>query len=916
MPLEVGSSIAHYSVTALIGEGGMGQVYQATDTKLNRQVALKIIPEASAADPDRLARFEREAKVLASLNHPGIAGIYGLEEQDGTKALVLELVEGPTLADRIAQGPIPVDEALPIAKQISEALEAAHEQGIIHRDLKPANIKLRPDGTVKVLDFGLAKALDPRADGDPRRSPTLTMNATQGGVIMGTAAYMAPEQARGRPVDKRADNWAFGVVLFEMLAGARVFEGDDVSETLARVIEREPAWTRLPASMSPVLGAFLRLCLEKDAARRLRDLGDIGPALDGSFEAMLAVLPESRRPSSPPWWRPALLGLCGVVAGAALAGVGLSSVTSQPPRTVTHLTVGATVPFDPLPEMPSLAISPDGTHVVYRSVDDETQHLYLRPLDQPDGRSLVQSTELLATPFFSPDSAWVGFFEGGTWKKVPVQGGQPLTLFTKDPESDPDAPSAGGSWGADDVILFPDFRGAGPLDPSWGGRLWRGPGTGGTPEVVAAAEARRAYMWPDILPGERAALLTRYTVTLTAMAERNVETDKDVVVLDLTTGEETVIVPGGSTARYAVSGHVVYGENGTLWAVPFDLDTLRVSGRPVPVVEGVLTHGRTGALEFALSKEGALVYATGTPPTEGFGRLVWLDPEDGGIERATEPIFRPRYLRLSPDGQRVALTAGLGSRGDLWVYGFDGRRPIPLTDEGHNIFPVWSPDGVHLVFRSTGADGETDLFWLPSDGSGVEPEVLPVGPGVETPISWSSVADEVIFVDERATVGDLLAVPFDGSREPRVVVGTPDDDESFGRLSPDGRWLAYTSDRMGRRDVYVRPYSGSGAPVPVSSSGGVGPVWAPEGDALYFLEGARLMVAPIEGQPELRAGSPRMVVEDGVVTDPTTTGYDVAPDGRILMVQAADAPGTGDQPEIAIKLNWYEELRRLAPAGR
>ena len=498
MPLDVGSRLAHYDVTALIGEGGMGQVYQATDTKLNRQVALKILPEAFATDPDRLARFQREAQVLASLNHPNIAQIHGIEESEDTRALVLELVEGPTLADRIAQGPIPLDEALPIAKQIAEALEAAHEAGVIHRDLKPANIKVKDDGTVKVLDFGLAKALDPSPIGDPSQSPTLTAAATQMGVIMGTAAYMAPEQAKGKVADKRADVWAFGVVLYEMLTGRRTFEGADVSEVMAKVITSDPNWDALPPELPPALATYLRRCLQKDPRERLRDIGDVRLAMAGAFDLPAPPPVELAEPRvvvpAPSIWRQALPWVAGISLAVA-TGVAVWTLKPTPPQPVTRYAVSAapSAPVQLSNNGNDLAISPDGSRVIYQAADNM---LHVRALDQLEGVPL-RGTENAFHPFVSADGAWVGFMAGigGPMQKVSILGGPPVTICELP------ANLRGASWGPDDVIIFGTNSGSSLLQVS---------GAGGEPQAITTPEQGR-HLFPEILPDSAGVLFTAST---------------------------------------------------------------------------------------------------------------------------------------------------------------------------------------------------------------------------------------------------------------------------------------------------------------------------------------------------------------------------------------------------------------------
>ena len=555
MPLKPGTTLGPYTVTAKIGEGGMGEVYRARDTKLDRDVALKVLPEAFTADPDRLARFEREAKVLASLNHPNIAAIYGLEEADDTRALVLELVEGPTLADRIAKGPLPLDEAVPIAKQIAEALEAAHEAGVIHRDLKPANIKVRDDGTVKVLDFGLAKALDPNTEGDPSQSPTLTAAATQMGVIMGTAAYMSPEQARGKPVDKRADIWAFGCVLYEMLTSKRAFGGDDVSLTLAKVLEREPRWESLSDTTPPNVRKVLERCLEKEPRQRVQAIGDVRLAMEGAFETAVSAPSEPGAvPQVQVWQRPAAVSLLALVV-AIVTGVAVWSLMRPAPGAVVNslLTPPPSMPLNIAIFDVNVALTPDGTRVVYRGLVNGQPHLFVRPLAVLDATPLTGLSSNPLNPFISPDGDWIGFFDGfGALQRVSIRGGPAITIV----EDVPGYPR-GASWGPDDMIIF----------ATGSSGLLRVPMGGGELEVLTTPDAERGevnHAWPEILPGGRAVLFTIDA----AGGPQNAQ----IAVLSLESGDYEVLVPGGSNPRYVPTGHIVYGVGGTLRAVGFDLE--------------------------------------------------------------------------------------------------------------------------------------------------------------------------------------------------------------------------------------------------------------------------------------------------------------------------------------------------------
>ena len=610
MGLAPGTRIGHYDVTALLGEGGMGQVWQATDTQLNRQVALKILPDAFAADPDRLARFTREAQILASLNHPNIAAIYGIEEAEGTRALVLELVEGPTLADRIAKGPIPLDEALPIAKQIAEALEAAHEQGVIHRDLKPANVKVKADGTVKVLDFGLAKAFQPDA-GDPNMSmsPTisLTAAATQMGMVIGTAAYMSPEQAKGKVVDKRADVWAFGAVLYEMLTGTRPFVGDDVSKTLAHVIAIDPDWSALPKNVPPVLGTFLRGCLEKDPRERVRDIGDVRLAMEGAFEtAGSAPSDPVAVPQLQVWQRPVPLALAGL-ALLVIGGLVVWSLTRPaPPRMARFpipLAADQTFTFT---GRTLVAVSPDGSQVVYAA----NNSLWLRPVDQLQAVQ-VPGTEEGRGAFFSADGQSIGFWAPTQLKKVSVSGGAPVTL------ADVPANPTGASWGADDMILYGQPDG-----------IWQVPGASGTPELLIPVDEGERIHGPQMLPGGEWVL---FTVATTGTSRDEAQ----IVVQSVTTRERTVLI-AGRDGRYLPTGHLVYSLNSVLFAVPFDVGSRQVTGGPVPLVEGVREAASTGAAQFSVSTTGSLVYIPGSGGGTTVVTLTWVS-RDGIEERIPAP---------------------------------------------------------------------------------------------------------------------------------------------------------------------------------------------------------------------------------------------------------------------------------------
>ena len=841
MPLTIGSRLGHYDVTALIGEGGMGQVYQATDTKLKRQVALKILPEAFAADPDRLARFQREAEVLASLNHPNIAQIHGLEEADGIRALVLELVEGPTLADRIKQGPIPLDEALPIAKQIAEALEAAHEQGVIHRDLKPANVKVKDDGTVKVLDFGLAKALDPNPTGDPSQSPTLTAAATQMGVIMGTAAYMSPEQAAGQTADKRSDIWSFGVVLFEMLTGQRLFTGETVSHVLASVLKTDPNWALLRADTPAPIKRLLRRCLERRPKRRLSHVGE---ALADLEEATAAPLEElSAAPSDTPETRPsgwrqawpravAASLVVGVLVAAAVWS--LTRPDAPVPRSLVRfpITLPASDTLSVVFLGPSVAVSHDGDTVVYAATRDGVRQLYRRALDQLDAVP-ISGTEGAQLPFVSPDGEWVGFELDGTLRKVALAGGPPATLYDGSDVVPTDA-----SWGTNDLIVF---------GSSGNNQLMQVAAAGGVAEpVTTLGEGEQDHRQPELLPGG--------TALLFSVAGGG---DTRIAVKSLTTGERRHLLVG-STPRYAMSGHIVFARENALWAVPFDVDRLALTGDPVPVVEGV-TIGGSGFAQFSVARNGSLVYVTGGVDPDAV-YLVWVD-RDGNEELvAAEP--RPyRGLALSHDGQQVVTQVTNPDGADLVIYDLARDTPTRLTfAPGPDIFPLWTPDGAHVVFASR-RDGALNLYRKAADGTG-EVERLTTSANSQAALASSPDATTLFTVEIRPETGrDVGLLSLDGEIEWLLE---SDADESYPAVSPDGRWMAYTSNESGQSEVYVRPLPNvSAGRWQVSRDGGTSPLWGPDSRELFFQTGEQpgvgvtMMMAVNDTEPTFAPGIPR-----------------------------------------------------------
>jgi eukaryotic-like serine/threonine-protein kinase len=918
-----GHRIGLYQVQAFLGAGGMGEVYRARDLKLGRDVAIKILPRIFTSDPERLARFEREARILATLNHPHIGAIYGFEDANGIRALVLELVEGQTLADRIDKGPVPQEEALNIARQIADALESAHEKGIIHRDLKPANIKITPDGTAKVLDFGLAKLGSGK---DAEDSPTVTVNGTHEGVILGTAAYMSPEQARGKKVDKRADVWAFGCVLFEMLTGTRAFAGDEVSDTLAAVLREEPDWTALPSCTPPAIRRLLRRCLDKDRRERLQAIGD------ARLEIKEAVITAGDDASGAgPAQRVLLARHLSIVVGAVVVtavavGVGMwilkpSAPAPQPSVTRSVITVQ---PFDQRPPASpgesrppvrpfrtAVALSPDGRTLVFRAIRDAGGQLFVRPLDRLEATP-IPGTEGGNSPFFSPDGAWIGFWANGELRRVPLRGG-PASTIGRVPGAA--VPIFGASWGDGDVIVFATRAG-----------LWRVRADGGRPEAVSKpSEAEYAQYLPRLLPGGQAVL---YTLAKTAFRWDNAQ----IVVRSLVTGEEKVLIDDGADARYVPTGHLVFMRRGVLMAARFDLARLELTSGPVALINGVMQAANmenadtdSGAAQFAVADRGTLVYVTGGMAPDQDRELVWVD-RNGMVDRLS--ALRREFLapRLAPDGQRVAVTtqpSGATASHRVWVYDLPRRTLTPLTTVDESaLWNVWSPDRTRIAFSSDVA-GKLNLFWKSADGTGTS-QRLATSEYIQGPSSWSSDGKTLAFVQEAhpETGVDIWVLDVGSAdRRPRPVVQTAAA-ERFPAFSADGRWLAYTSDDSGRQEVYVQPYPGRGPRVLVSTDGGSSPAWRSDGTELFYYvvlpqNRVRMMVVLVKATAAgFSSGTPRKLFEGRYVMADPVRGYDVTPDGQhFLMVQPLDPPPE-PTTELVLVENWLEELKTRLPATR
>jgi len=895
MAIARGTRFGSYEVAALVGVGGMGEVYRATDLGLKRDVALKVLPEELLTDANRLARLQREAELLASLNHANVAQIHGLERSEGRTALVMELVDGITLAERIAQGPLPSSEALNVAMQIAAALEAAHTHGIVHRDLKPANIKLNSEGTVKVLDFGLAKALDLRATSGPPLQALTTPAMTEAGVVLGTAAYMSPEQARGKAVDKRADIWAFGCVLYEMLSGRAAFLGEDPTSTLARVLERDPDMRPLPAGLSPGVRRTLELCLQKDVKERLHDIGDVRLALKG------ALVERVGAPTRPPWRR-ALPIAAAVVTGALLAGVYMASLVqpaAPPALPVTRfvITPPATAPLASLGGY-DVAISPDGKRLVYVAQTPENGGgaLYVRELNSLEVRR-IPGTEVAnlfnerraagnMNPFFSADGNWIGFFIPGRGViRAGLDGTPPIKLLdTRD--------FLGAALAPNDTLII-----------SSGNRLERVSAGGGTPELLASEEEPIFFRAPASLPGGRAVLFVRVEDGVAKVA-----------VLDLETGEHTILIEGAQKPAYAATGHIVFARGTTLMAVPFDAAELALTGEPEVLVAGVRRPGPGSAPDYALSASGTLAYVPADVPTDvATAALVWVDRTGAAVGRAvSELVDAPRDPRLSPDGQRLVLTTGGGGARELWSYDLRGRPAIPLSVTNDSHGAVWSPDGGQVAFLS-GALRETEaIYTLPTDGSVLAPQRLATEGALGIPTVWAT-EGEVLF---DTFLGDIKVAPAAAAGEVRDVVAT-EYDEFDAALSPNGRWLAYASDRTGQNQVWIQGYP-EGVPVRVSRNGGYEPHWSADGRELFFLQGNSMMAVAVEIEPEFSFAAPVLLFSGSNFTapGPGAGSYDVARDGRFLMIQPDSANATGGSSSIVVVQNWFEELKQRVPVQR
>jgi serine/threonine-protein kinase len=913
MTLAPGTRLGPYEITGAIGAGGMGEVFRARDTKLNRDVAIKVLPAAFADDPERLARFTREAQTLASLNHPNIATIHGIEEVPAatgrSRALVMELVEGEDLSAHIARGPIPIAEALPIARQIAEALEAAHELGIVHRDLKPANIKVRTDGTVKVLDFGLAKAMDPAgasgSNPNVSHSPTLTHQGTSAGIIMGTAAYMSPEQAKGRSVDKRTDIWAFGVVLYEMLAGTRCFQGEDVSDTLAAVLRQEISLKALPADAPPRLTRLIARCLDRDRKTRLRDIGEARieiARIEAGGPDSAASAPTTAAAGSAARLR-LLSASCAVLTIALISGLFAwapwrPTPVPAPRKLLTSIGADASLRGDGAPAV----LSPDGATLAFAARQAGQTRLFTRKLDQLQAVALA-GTEGASIPFFSPDGRWIAFFAGTKLKKVPVMGG--ATVHLCDAQN-----PRGGAWTDDDTIIFASANGPNT-------RLTRVSAAGGTPSVFGTPdEGAVSQRWPQALPGGKGVLYTENSTGTGGWDGAN------LVIAPLAGGMPKVVVRGGYYGRYLPSGHLVYMQQGTLFAAPFDSSRLETTGQAVPALEGIDASSLSGGAKLAFSSEGTLVHVPGGAAAAN--PIDWMT-RDGKTSQLRATKAEWASPRFSADGQKLALDIFDGKQRDIWVYEWARDTLTQLTfGPGQDGFPVWTPDGRRIAFSSDRAQpGVRNLYWVNADGTG-EVTRLTDSPEDQVAFSWHRDGKFLAFnTDRGATSWDLMILPMEGDAvrgltpgKAAVLLSTPAR-ETHPMFSPDGRWIAYASNEAGGRDdIYVRPFPGPGGKWRISTTGGgLLPQWSATAHELLFVSQGKVMFAPyaVVGD-SFRAEKPQIWSPTGFVGLGSNYPYDLHPDGKRLAIIAAPDEGAGvAQDKVVFFFGFGDYLKKIAP---
>jgi serine/threonine protein kinase/Tol biopolymer transport system component len=880
-----GTRLGSYEVVAQIGAGGMGEVYRAHDTKLARDVAIKVLPANFVNDPERLSRFQREARMLAALNHPNIATIYGLEQSGGATCLVMELVPGETLAERVKAGPLPIEEALKIASQIAEALEAAHEKQIIHRDLKPANVKVTPEGKVKVLDFGLAKAFegDP-ANEDMSNSPTLSRAATMQGVILGTAAYMSPEQAKGKAVTKATDIWAFGCVLYELLSGDKAFEGEDATEILAAVVRAEPDWTRLPENTPQSIRLLLRRCLRKDRRQRFQDATDVRIEVEDALSGASTVAPAPKgtsRPLLPLVWISACVAL--LIALAAVSFIHFRETSPQ--LRISRFQI-------PLPEKTTGALfqlSPDGRVLAFTASESGRRHLWIRPIDSMTAQA-VPGTEDATYVFWSPDSAYLAFFVPGKLKKVALAGGPAQTICDA-------ADGRGGTWNSDGVIVY---------SPGPGRALERVSAAGGAPSTLTKVALHdEGQRYPKFLPDNKHFL---YLVNF------GKPEDNGINIGSLDGSPPVRILSDDSSAEYASldasggNGLLLFRREGTLMGVPFDLRRLRINGDVFPIAEGVGVAGNTQSAAFSVSNTGMLAYGSGLINLGG-RELAWMDRTGKRLGGVGQPGQITNPL-LSPDEKEIlfSLFNVAGDASDLWL--LDVARGVPSRvtfRAGISGDGIWSPDGSTIVFQSD----NTAIYRKPANGAGKEELLL--APGINNrPLDWSRDGKYVVYMSSNGgTTGtSLWLLPLEGDHKPVSYLQTPFN-EAAAQFSPDGKWIAYASNESGQPQVYVQAIPAGGAKWQISPAGGDQPRWRRDGKELFYISAdQKLMAVPVKSGPGFEAGAPQPLFELDPIFPPLLGRFAYQPtaDGKRFLVLST-AGGTA-APPINLVVNWQAGLKK------
>jgi tRNA A-37 threonylcarbamoyl transferase component Bud32 len=903
--------VGRYKILDKIGEGGMGEVYRAIDTSLDRPVAIKVLPKAFAEDKERLARFEREAKLLAVLNHPNIAMIHGTEDSEGKRFLVLELADGETLRSRLERGPLAVEDALEICKQISEGLEAAHEKGIIHRDLKPGNIMISPEGKVKILDFGLAKAfLGETTNVDIEKSPTITAQMTEPGVILGTAAYMSPEQARGRSADRRADIWAFGCVLYECLSGKRPFQGETVSDTLAHILKGDPAWEALPQGTPDIIRSLLQRCLQKDPRNRIHDIADARIEIAEAIAGDLISDPGLIRKHGRAWIMGVLVG--GPIFAAVAAALITWHIRPAPISAVVHSTLKVEpglwldglrpVSTRDRPSRIALAIAGDGSFIIYSAIPENPgpqtkPQLYLRRMDQINAAP-VAGTEGGINPFLSPDDRWIGFWADGKLKKVAISGGVPATLCDV-------ALPFGADWGPDNTIIFSPEQHLG---------LFMISDAGGKAEVLTVPDKETdqySHRLPHFLPGGRAILFT-------AMGH-GFDLHPRLALLDLESRKWSVLCEDAADGRYLPTGHLVFLRQGILMAVAFDLERLKVNGQPAPVIASVMqalnqhfSSVDTAVGQYSVSRAGWLAYVPGGMAPNSESSLVRVD-QKGNVQPVANFKSSFSHPRFSRDGQRIAYTSG-GSEPFLWIYDLNRAIRSRLTNDGAAIWVAWEPDGRSLVFGWM-KSGPINLYRQLADGS-LPMERLTTGENYQFPGSFAPDGATLVFVELHPdTGGDILILDMKSRKVTPFLSSKAT--EGWPEISPDGKWLAYASDESGRREVWVCPFPTPGGRWQISSAGGFEPIWSKDGKQLFYRTAAQVWVTDVRTEGGFSAGTPRLLFENRKFSNGIPIrSWDLWPDGQGFLMVTRDERKPEPVTEIALVQNWFGEVKRLVPAGK